>query len=133
MLRIANRPFEDIRTGDSACLVHEAGQPLADRLGEIAREIDPAHIDPALAADAGFRGAAAFAALPGLMIDLLIAAELPGPGAEILGSRLDRTGQVAAGDRLTAKLVVRTLGADRRLTLDATVVAADGRLVATGS
>ncbi|KYO52183.1 bifunctional enoyl-CoA hydratase/phosphate acetyltransferase [Tistrella mobilis] len=133
MLRIANRPFENIRTGDSACLVHEAGQPLADRLGEIAREIDPAHIDPALAADAGFRGAAAFAALPGLMIDLLIAAELPGPGAEILGSRLDRTGQVAAGDRLTAKLVVRTLGADRRLTLDATVVAADGRLVATGS
>lgn len=132
MLRIANRTVDDIRTGDDAVLVHEAGASLVDRLGAMALDIDPAHVDPALAADAGFRGTAALGALPGLLIDLLIAADLPGPGAEVLTSRLDRLCPVVAGETLTARVVVTAMAADRRLTLACTVSGAGGRMVAEG-
>lgn len=123
MTRIANRLFEDLKAGDTAC----AQRTLR---GSDLKAWASAFGDPA-----GLTGTGqAATGIIGSLFAALVGSALPGPGAAIRTSSIALLGPLPSDTPLAVALTVRaTHAADRTVELNGRLSTADGHVIATAT
>lgn len=116
-LVIRNRPYASLSVGDSATLQRTATQRDIDLFAAVSGDVNPAHMDPAFAADDVFGHVVVHGIWTASLISALLGTELPGPGTIYLSQDLHFRRPVAPGDLVTACVTVREKRDPRRLVL----------------
>jgi phosphotransacetylase/acyl dehydratase len=130
---IENRTFDEIALGDSASLSRTLTAADITLFATVSGDVNPAHVDPAFAADDMFHHVIAHGMWGAGLISAVLGTRLPGPGTIYLSQGLKFTAPVSLGDTITASVTVATRDpARRRLTLDCRCTNQDGKVVIAG-
>jgi phosphotransacetylase/acyl dehydratase len=105
---IEGRTFDEIRIGDQASLSRTVNNDDIALCAAVSGNLDPAGVDLPSLVNTTAVPATAFVAT-------VLATRLPGPGTDWLAQSLTFHKQIAAGDTLTTKLIVKKKIADARL------------------
>jgi len=132
--QIRNRTFDEIKPGDTACLTRKLTQHDVDLFADVSGDINPAHVDPALAQGDLFHDVIAHGMWGGALISTVLGSDLPGPGTVLVDQRLRFVGPIDVGQSVTVSVTVRDKDADgRRITFDCKCTNPDGDIVIDGT
>jgi len=125
-----NFTFDEIVVGHSETLTRRLSVTEVEGLALVAGSIDPAHLEGAASSDSPNAPGAAAAAL----IANVLLRRFPGPGSAIVATRLDYSGTIAVGDRLTVTVQARTKHkTHHRIDFECRCVNQDGATLAEGT
>ncbi len=130
---LSNRPFDQLQVGDSASLTRVASEQDIALFAAVSGDINPAHMDPAFAAQDRFGHVIVHGLWTAALISAVLGTELPGPGTLYLGQQLRFSRPVAPGDTITATVTVLSKEEDRgRVLLDTRCTNQRGEEVLSG-
>ncbi len=130
---IENRPFDEIRIGDSSELVRTLTAQDIDAFAAVSGDVNPAHVDEAFAQDDIFHKVIAHGMWGGALISTVLGTQLPGPGTIYLNQSLEFHKPVGIGDTVTVRVTVTKKDETKKqLTLDCICTNGDGKPVITG-
>lgn len=112
---LTNVTFDEIQVGMSAAMDQILTQTHIDLLALSAGDVDTFHLEQSSASSKRPDAEMTEAAGAATFISVLIGSRLPGPGSKITRQDLTFTGDLAVGDVITAKIVVKkkkTAGAE---------------------
>jgi len=129
---LENRPFDEIRIGDSASLTRDLTRTDVKTFAVLSGDLNPTHVDDEYARRHGER-LVAHSMFAGALISSLLGNELPGPGTRYLKQDLRFLRPFEADDALTATVTVRAKDRDHHtVVLDCRCVNRAGAVVAEG-
>jgi len=114
---IENRTFDEIELGDSASVTRILTEQDIQLFALVSGDVNPAHMDPAYAADDIFHRIIAHGMWGGGLISSVLGTQLPGPGAIYLAQSLRFIRPVSLGDAITATVTVREKRAEHEVVL----------------
>lgn len=130
---IENRPFDEIKVGDSAELVRTLTAQDIDAFAVVSGDVNPAHVDVEFAEGDVFHKVIAHGMWGGALISNVLGTQLPGPGTIYLEQSLKFLKPVGVGDTVVVRVEVTERDAERhRLTLACTCTNGDGKPVIEG-
>ncbi|ALT75954.1 MULTISPECIES: MaoC/PaaZ C-terminal domain-containing protein [unclassified Roseateles] len=130
---LENRPFSDIRVGDSGSLVRSVSMRDIQLFAAVSGDVNPAHVDALYANSSHFHGIIAHGMLGASLISTVLGTRFPGPGTIYLGQNLKFLKPVHIGDTLTVTVTVKARDELRhRLTLDTRCLNQHGEAVIEG-
>jgi len=130
---VENTPFDELTVGQSASLVRTLTLEDIQAFAAVSGDTNPAHLDPAYAADTLFHGVIAHGMWSGALISGLLGTEFPGPGTIYVGQELHFQRPVHVGDTLVVKATVRAKNpANQQVELDCEVSNQRGERVLHG-
>ena len=131
---LRNRPFEELRVGDTASLVRMVGHIEIDLLAAMIDGSTPTLIDMAPQATAPINNILADGLWTGSLVSAVLGARLPGPGTVYLEQDFRFVKPVTAGDRITATVrVAQKIPENRTVILETTCSNQKGEFVLTGT
>lgn len=131
---LRNRPFEELRVGDTASLVRMVGHIEIDLLAAMIDGSTPTRIDMAPQATAPINNILADGLWTGSLVSAVLGARLPGPGTVYLEQDFRFVKPVTAGDRITATVrVAQKIPENRTVILETTCSNQKGEFVLTGT
>ena len=134
MALIENRPFNELKVGDSASLVRTLSERDITLFAVMSGDVNPAHVDEEYAKSDMFHEVIAHGMWVGALISTVLGTMLPGPGTIYLAQSLRFLHPVGLGDTVTVTITVKELHAENhRSMLDCIVMNQDGETVATGT
>ncbi len=133
MALLENRTYEQLAVGDSASLVRMLTPRDIKLYAVMSGDINPAHLNPAYAAETRFEGVVGHGMWLGALISTLIGTRLPGPGTEYVSQDLKFLAPVRPDDRIEVKVEVAEKQADRRVLMRCSCRNQDNVSVAEGS
>jgi phosphotransacetylase/acyl dehydratase len=104
---LENRPFDEIRVGDSASLTRTLSLADLKTFAVLSGDLNPTHVDVDFARMYGDGHVVAHGMLSGALISSVLGNELPGPGTRYLRQQLSFVKPVEVGDAITATVTVR--------------------------
>ncbi len=129
---LENRPFDDIRIGESASLTRALTRTDVKTFAVLSGDVNPTHVDDDYAREHGGR-LVAHSMLSGALISSVLGNELPGPGTRYVRQDLRFLRTLAEDDTITATVTVRAKNRDQRtVVLDTRCVNKAGDVVAEG-
>ena len=130
---LRNRPFDQLRPGDSATLTRRLGQADLRSFALLAGDRDPGHVDADWTARHGDGRLTAHRMWAGALISSLLDNELPGPGTVELAQQLRFERPLREDDTVTVTVTVRSKrDDDGTVLLDCLCSNQRGETVATG-
>jgi len=130
---IENRPFDEIRVGDSAELVRTLTAQDIDAFAVVSGDVNPSHVDEEFAEGDIFHKVIAHGMWGGALISNVLGTRLPGPGTIYLEQSLKFLTPVGVGDTVIVRVEVTERDEQRhRLTLACTCTNGDGKPVIEG-
>lgn len=133
MAIIQNRPFNELKIGDSASLRRTLSERDITLFAVMSGDVNPAHVDEEYAKSDMFHEVIAHGMWAGALISTVLGTMLPGPGTIYLGQSLRFLHPVGLGDTVTVTVTVAELHPENhRVMLDCKVVNQDGETVVTG-
>lgn len=130
---IENRPFDEIKLGDSAELVRTLTAQDIDAFAVVSGDVNPAHVDEAFAEGDIFHKVIAHGMWGGALISNVLGTQLPGPGTIYLEQSLKFLKPVGVGDTVVVRVEVTERDEEKhRLTLACTCTNGDGKPVIEG-
>lgn len=131
---IENRTFDEIKVGDSACLVRTLTPDDVKLFAVVSGDVDPAHVDEEYAKSDMFHKIIAQGMWGGALISTLLGTRLPGPGAIYLGQTLKFLKPVAIGDTVTVTATVANKDVEKhRVSFDCRCTNQKDEVVISGS
>ncbi len=116
---IENKPFDEIKVGDSAELSRTLTAQDIDAFAIVSGDVNPAHVDAEFAQDDIFHKVIAHGMWGGALISNILGTQLPGPGTIYLDQTLKFLKPVAIGDTVTVRVTVTEKQAGKkRVVLD---------------
>ena len=104
---VENTTFDELTVGQTASLVRTLTLQDIQAFAAVSGDTNPAHLDPAYAADTLFHGVIAHGMWSGALISGLLGTEFPGPGTIYVDQELHFQRPVHVGDTLVVKATVR--------------------------
>jgi phosphotransacetylase/acyl dehydratase len=135
---LENRTFDEMAPGDTASLSHTVMQRDVDLFAAATGDFNPAHVDPAYAANDMFHHIVIHGMWGAGLISAVLGTRLPGPGTIYLGQDLRFRHPVGIGDTITATVTVteklpgKTQGTGD-VSLECVCTNQDGQAVITGT
>jgi phosphotransacetylase/acyl dehydratase len=130
---IENRPFDEIKVGDSAELVRSLTAQEIDAFAVVSGDVNPAHVDEEFAEGDIFHKVIAHGMWGGALISNVLGTQLPGPGTIYLEQSLKFLKPVGVGDTVVVRVEVTERDEEKhRLTLACTCTNGDGKPVIEG-
>ena len=127
------KTIDELREGDRAELTRVVADDDITGFVAAVGDYNPVHSDPAYAATTPFKEPIAPGIFTAGLISAVIGTALPGPGVIYLSQSLKFTKPVMLGDRITARVEVLEILADRnRVRLRTSCVNQDGEEVLSG-
>ena len=130
---LENRPFDQIRIGDTASLSRKLNLTDVKTFAVLSGDLNPTHVDEEAARRLGSGRLVAHSMMAGALISSVLGNELPGPGTRYVRQALNFRRPVAADETVTATVTVRekrrgtgTVVLDCRCTDSAGEVVAEG-------
>ena len=134
MSLIQNRPFNELKVGDSARLVRTLSEKDITLFAVMSGDVNPAHVDQEYAKSDMFHHVIAHGMWVGALISTVLGTMLPGPGTIYLGQSLRFLHPVGLGDTVTVTVTVKELHAENhRCELDCKVTNQEGKTVTIGT
>lgn len=134
METIENRPYDELRIGDSASMTRTLTRREIELFAAVSGDVNPAHMDEDYARGDMFHKVIGHGMWSGALISSVLGTQLPGPGTIYLGQSLRFLKPVGLGDSVTVTLTVAALDPrTRRVTLDCVVANQDHEQVVTGT
>ena len=135
---IENRPWPDLKVGDSASLSRSFSAEDARTFAALSGDVNPSHVDPDFATSAPFHGVVAHGMWTATLISTVLGTQLPGPGTMYLAQDLHFAAAVQPGDTVRVSVTVTAIDpptADHppRATLRCLVVNQRNDIVVDGS
>ncbi len=130
---LTNVTFDEIQVGLSAALTVTLQQQQIDVAAIVSGDVDAFYIREREAVDVRMEPRKAEAAGAEAVISILLGARLPGPGTKIVHRDLSFSGDVAAGDTLTAKVTAREKKDGNLVVFDCRCVNQDGKELVAGT
>lgn len=132
--QLRNRPFEELRVGDTASLVRMVGHIEIDLLAAMIGGSTPMRIDMTPQATTPTNDILADGLWTGSLVSAVLGARLPGPGTVYLEQDFRFVKPVTAGDRITATVrVAQKIPENRTVILETTCSNQKGEFVLTGT
>ncbi len=133
MAIIENRPFGELKVGDSAALVRTLTNDDIQLFAVMSGDVNPAHVDPEFAESDMFHKVIAHGMWSATLISTVLGTLLPGPGTIYLAQSLRFLHPVGVGDTVTVLVTVAQLAPARHtVKLDCKVSNQHSKLVVTG-
>ena len=130
---IENRPFDDIKIGDSAELIRTLTAQDIDAFAVVSGDVNPAHVDVEFAEGDVFHKVIAHGMWGGALISNVLGTQLPGPGTIYLEQSLRFLKPVGVGDTVVVRVeVIEREEEKHRLTLSCTCTNGAGTPVIEG-
>jgi len=130
---IENRPFDEIKVGDSAELVRTLTAQDIDAFAVVSGDVNPSHVDEEFAEGDIFHKVIAHGMWGGALISNVLGTQLPGPGTIYLEQSLTFLKPVGVGDTVVVRVEVTERDEEKhRLTLACTCTNGDGKPVIQG-
>ena len=130
---LENVPFDELFIGQTAERVKRLTWADVQAFAAVSGDTNPAHLDPAYAAQTQFHDIVAHGMWTGALISAVLGTQLPGLGTIYLGQNLRFSRPVHIDDTVTVRVMVRELQAEkRRVVLDCLVVNQRGETVVSG-
>ena len=130
---VENTTFDELTVGQTASLVRTLTLQDIQAFAAVSGDTNPAHLDPAYAADTLFHGVIAHGMWSGALISGLLGTEFPGPGTIYVDQELHFQRPVHVGDTLVVKATVRAKNpANQQVELDCDVSNQRGERVLHG-
>lgn len=130
---IENRPYSELKIGDSASLTRTLTEEDIKIFAIMSGDVNPAHVDEEFASESRFKKVIAHGMWSGTLISTVLGTMLPGPGTIYLGQSLRFVRPVGVGDTITVAVQVAEMQDEKhRLKLDCTVTNQNGEKVVTG-
>ncbi len=131
---IENRPFDELKLGDSACLARTLSYQDIELFAIMSGDVNPAHVDPDYARGNIFHHVIAHGMWGGALISTILGTLLPGPGTIYLGQSLRFLRPISLGDTVTVTVTVSDLEpVHHRVKLDCVVTNQKHEQVITGN
>jgi phosphate acetyltransferase len=115
---IENKTFDEIRMGDSACLVRQLSLRDIEIFAAMSGDVNPAHVDEDFARSDRFHKIIAHGMWGGSLISAVLGTELPGPGTIYLDQTLKFHAPVGVGDVIEARVTVIEKGEKGHIRLE---------------
>ena len=131
-IRLTNRTFDELEIGESASLTRLVSEEDIKLFAATSGDVNPAHLDAAYAATDIFGHVVIHGMWTAALLSTLLGTQLPGPGTIYLGQDLRFRRPVAPGDTVTATVMVREKGPEKRVVLDTICVNQHGKEVLSG-
>lgn len=129
-----NLTFDELAVGQSGQLQRTLTQDDIRAFAAVSGDNNPAHLDPAYAADTLFHGVIAHGMWGASLISALLGTRFPGPGTIYLHQDLNFSRPVHIGDTLTVTATVLSKeAAQHAIVLDCQVVNQHGTVVVHGN
>jgi phosphate acetyltransferase/phosphate butyryltransferase len=130
---IENRPFGELKLGDSASLTRNFTLGDVQTFALMSGDVNPSHVDAAFAASDPFHHVVAHGMWSAALISTVLGTQLPGPGTVYLGQNLQFRQPVFLGDTVRVTVTVASMEAPApRVTLHCTVVNQRNETVVAG-
>ena len=130
---LENRPFDDIRVGDSASLTRTLTRTDIKAFAVLSGDVNPTHVDEDFVRRHGDGHLVAHSMLSGALISSVLGNELPGPGTRYVRQDLRFLKPLGEEDTLTARVTVREKHpSDASVLFDCRCENAAGEVVAEG-
>ncbi len=131
---LRNRPFGEIRVGDSASLTRTLTRLDIKTFALVSGDVNPTHVDDDYAQSHGNGRLVAHNLWAGALVSSILGNELPGPGTVYLSQSLQFERPVQADDTVTATVTVREKRTEGRVvSFDCRCVNQRGERVAFGT
>jgi len=104
---LENRPFDDIRIGDTASLTRTVTRADVKTFAVVSGDLNPTHVDDDYARKFGDGRLVAHSMLGAALISSVLGNELPGPGTRYVSQELRFRKPYNADDTITATVTVR--------------------------
>lgn len=131
---IENRPYSELKIGDSASLSRTLTVEDIKIFAIMSGDVNPAHVDEEFAAGTRFQKVIAHGMWSGTLISTVLGTQLPGPGTIYLNQSLRFVRPVGVGDTVTVTVQVAEMQDEKkRLKLDCTVTNQHDEKVVTGT
>ncbi|MEW6689294.1 MAG: bifunctional enoyl-CoA hydratase/phosphate acetyltransferase [Pseudomonadota bacterium] len=130
---LENRPFDEIRIGDTASLTRTLTRTDVKHFAVLSGDLNPTHVDDDYARKYEGGRLIAHSMWSGALISSVLGNELPGPGTQYLSQRLQFLKPLMVDDTITATVTVREKRPEASVVvLDCRCVDQAGELVAEG-
>jgi len=130
---LENRPFDDIRVGDTASLTRTLTRTDVKTFAVLSGDLNPTHVDDDFARQHGDGRLHAHSMFSGALISSVLGNELPGPGTRYVRQELRFLRVLNADDTITATVTVREKRTDSgTVVFDCTCSNQSGDVVAEG-
>ena len=130
---LTNVTFDEIQVGISAALTVTLQQQQIDVAAIVSGDVDAFYVKGREAVDVRMEPRKTEAAGAEALISILLGVRLPGPGTKIVHRDLHFSGDVAAGDTLTAKVTAREKKEGNLVVFDCRCVNQDGKELVAGT
>ncbi|MGZ3158568.1 MAG: MaoC/PaaZ C-terminal domain-containing protein [Burkholderiaceae bacterium] len=131
---IENRPYNELKIGDSASLNRTLSEEDIKVFAIMSGDVNPAHLDEEYAANSQFKKVIAHGMWSGNLISTVLGTMLPGPGTIYLNQSLRFVRPVTVGDTVTVTVTIAEMQDEKhRLKLDCLVINQHGEKVVTGA
>lgn len=104
---LENRPFDEIRVGDTASLAHKLTRTDVKTFAVLSGDLNPTHVDDTYVRAHGDGRLVAHSMWGGALISSVLGNELPGPGTQYVSQELRFLKPLKAEDTITASVTVR--------------------------
>jgi phosphotransacetylase/acyl dehydratase len=104
---LENRPFDDIRIGDTASLTRTLTRTDVKTFAVLSGDLNPTHVDDDYARRHEGGRLIAHSMWGGALFSSILGNELPGPGTQYLSQEIRFLKPMMAGDTITATVIVR--------------------------
>lgn len=133
LAQIENRPFDELKVGDSATLSHTLSARDIEVFAAMSGDVNPVCVDEAFARDDAFHKIIAHGMWGGALISAVLGTELPGAGTVYRGQTLHFRAPIAVGDTVVVAVTVREKKtATKSVVLDCRVTNQRGETVIEG-
>ena len=130
---LQNRPFDEIRIGDTASLTRTLTRTDVKTFAVLSGDLNPTHVDDDYARKYEGGRLIAHSMWGGALLSSVLGNELPGPGTQYLSQELHFEKPLMAGDTITATVIVREKRPETgAVVLDCRCENQSGELVAQG-
>jgi phosphate acetyltransferase len=130
---LENRPFDDIRPGDTASLTRTLTVTDVKTFAVLSGDLNPTHVDEDFARTLGDGRLVGHSMLSGALISSVLGNELPGPGTRYVRQDLRFVRPIRPGDTVTATVTVREKhGETGTVVLDCRCTNGEGQVLAEG-
>lgn len=131
---LENRPFDDIRIGDTASITRTLTRVDVKTFAVLSGDLNPTHVDDAYVRARGDGRLIAHSMWSGALISSVLGNELPGPGTQYVSQELRFLKPLKADDTITATVEVREKRRETSgVVFDCRCVNQAGELVARGT
>lgn len=104
---LENRPFDEIRIGDTAHLTRTLTRTDVKTFAVLSGDLNPTHVDDDYARKFEGGRLIAHSMWSGALLSSILGNELPGPGTQYLSQEISFLKPLMAGDTITATVIVR--------------------------